>query len=596
MSARISRTAVAALAVTAVVGAATAVASAAQPEPSRGRAPSVSAYDVEGRGAAVPFTSLEAEAAEHTGTVIGPDHTQASLPSEASGRRAVQLAAEGEFVEFTLTEAANAVNVHYSVEDGKEGTLAVYVNGTKLSDELPMTSKYSYIETGNIGGSKSHHFYDDTRLRLGKDLAKGDTVRLQVDGGNSAAPYTIDVADFEQVAAPTKAPENAVSVTDHGATPGDGTDDAAAFTEAITAAKAAGAEVWIPEGVFDIGTALQVDDVVIRGAGNWYSVLRSNNPFLNSTATGGIELRDFAIMGAVTERDDASPVNGFHGVLGAGSVVSGLWIENTKCGLWLMNGASSDLTIENNRIQSTMADGINFDGAVSNSTVKNNFFRNTGDDSLALWSNGQPNSGNTLENNTIVQPNLANGIAVYGGEKTTVTGNVVADTNGLGGGITIANRFNATPLTGTITVSDNTAIRAGALDPNWKFGVASLWIDARDSAISDQTTIEVTGLEVIDAPYSAIQFIDGNGAGKAIKNVTIDGATIDGAGTFAVQSQTSGSVTISNVTASDIGVTGTYNCPFPEGTEKMTFQGEGNSGWDGQWKDCDTWPKPKTDQ
>jgi hypothetical protein len=547
----------------------------------------MSPFDVQARGATVPFTEYEAESTDHTGSVIGPDLTQGSLASEASGRQAVQLA-QGQYVEFTLTAPANAVDVRYSVQDGRQGSLGVYVNGAELPDALPVTSTYSHIDTPWITGSKTHHFYDDDRMFLGADLSTGDTVRLQVDDG-AAAPVTIDLADFEQVAPPAARPEGSVSVTDHGATPGDGSDDTSAFAAAIAAAKQAGAEVWIPAGEFTLNSAQQVDQVTIRGAGSWYSVLRSNNPFNNGGATGNIELRDFAILGAVTERNDGAPDNGFHGVLGANSVVSGLWIENTKCGLWLMNGATSNLTIENSRIQNVMADGVNFDGAVTDSTITNNFLRNTGDDALATWSNGTPNARNSITNNTVVQPNLANGIAIYGGQGATVSGNVVADTNALGGGIILGNRFNSTPLTGQFTVADNTTIRAGALDPNWQFGVGALWFDARDTAISG-AQITVTGFEAIDSPYEVFQFIDGNGAGKPIQGVTIDGATIDGVGTFVAQAQTGGSVTISNVTASGVGAAGTYNCPYPEGSPAMAFTGSGNSGWDDTWEDCDTWP------
>lgn len=338
-----------------------------------------------------------------------------------------------------------------------------------------------------------------------------------------------------------------------------------------------------------MSSALQVDQVTIRGAGNWYSVLRSNNPFNNGGAAGNIELRDFAILGAVTERNDGAPDNGFHGVLGANSVVSGLWIENTKCGLWLMNGATSHLTIENTRIQNTMADGINFDGAVTDSVIRNNFVRNTGDDGLATWSNGSPDARNSIVDNTVVQPNLANGIAIYGGEGATVSGNVVADTNALGGGILVANRFNSTPLTGTFELADNTTIRAGAKDPNWQFGGGALWFDARDTAITG-ATIRVTGFQAVDSPYEVFQFIDGNGAGKPIQGITIDGATVDGAGWFVAQVRTGGTVTISNVIATGVTEAGRYNCPYPAGATPMTFEGTGNSGWDSDRADCSTWP------
>jgi len=583
---RISRPVVAALA--AATGLVVFAPQATSQAPAAPAARPISPFDVDAQGASVAFTEYEAESATHNGSVIGPDHTQASLPSEASGRRAVRLANQGQYVEFTLTAPANAIDVRYSVPDGREGTLSVYVNGTKLSERLQVTSRLSYLDTPWITGSRNHHFYDNDRMLLGQNVAAGAKVRVQVDGGDSAGPYTIDLADFEQVGAPGNRPGNSVSVTDHGATPNDGSDDVGAFRAAIAAARQQGHEVWIPSGAFNLNSALQVDQVTIRGAGMWYSELHSNNPFNNGGVSGNIRLHDFAIFGQVSERNDNSPDNGYHGAFGSNSVVSGLWIENTKCGLWLMNGATRNLRVEHNRIQNTMADGINFDGAVTDSVINNNFLRNTGDDALATWSNGSPNARNSITNNTVVQPNLANGIAIYGGEGATVAGNVVADTNALGGGIHIANRFNSTPLTGTFTVRDNTTIRAGARDPNWQFGVGALWFDARDSAITN-AQISVTNFTAVDSPYEAFQFLDGAGAGKAIQNVTINGARIDGVGTFVAQAQTTGRVSISNVSATRVGAAGRYNCPYPNTIPPMAFEGSGNSGWDTTWSGC-AWP------
>jgi hypothetical protein len=427
-----------------------------------------------------------------TGTLIGPDYTQGSLPSEAVGRQAIQLTGQGQYVEFTTPSATNSLDLRYSLPQGKSGQLAVYVNGAKLSNELNLTSKYSYLNTGQIGGSKTHKLFDETRMLLGQNVAAGAKIKVQVDAEDTAGPYTVDLADFEQVAGPASAPANSVSLTSYGATPNDGTDDTSAFRNAIAGAKSQGKELWIPPGTFEIGQAVQVDQVTIRGAGPWYSVLHGNNVFNNGSASGNIKLYDFAVFGEISDRNDGSPDNAFHGVLGAGSVVSGLWIQHT---------------IENNRILDTTADGINFDGTVTNSTLHNNFLRNNGDDGLALWSNGTADSGNTLSNNTVEVPTLANGIALYGGSGNTVTGNLVQDTNALGGGILVGNRFSSVPLSGTVTVS------------NWQFGVGALWFDARDEAITG-VTINVTNFRAVDSPYEAIQFIDGNGAGKVIQGST----------------------------------------------------------------------------
>ena len=68
-----------------------------------------------GTGATVPFTEYEAENASTNGTIIGPSFAQGSLPSEASGREAVQLTATGQYVKFTLTSPANAFDLHYAL-------------------------------------------------------------------------------------------------------------------------------------------------------------------------------------------------------------------------------------------------------------------------------------------------------------------------------------------------------------------------------------------------------------------------------------------------------------------------------------------------
>jgi alpha-1,3-glucanase-like protein len=175
-----------------------------------------------GSGASVPFAEYEAESASTNGSTIGPDYTQASLPSEASGRKAVTLNG-GQYVEFTLSAAANSIDVRYSVQDGRSGKLAVYVGSQKVGD-LNITSKYSYVDTSWIPGAKTHKFYDETRMLLGRNVASGAKVKVQVDD-SSAGPVTVDLADFEQVAGPSGAPSNSISVTSSGATPNDGSDD-----------------------------------------------------------------------------------------------------------------------------------------------------------------------------------------------------------------------------------------------------------------------------------------------------------------------------------------------------------------------------------
>lgn len=541
-------------------------------------------------GATLPFSSTEAESASTTGQKIGPDHTQGTLASEASGRQAVRLDS-GQSVEFTLDEAANAVNVSYNVPDGQSGSLAVYVNGTKLDESLAVTSEYSYVDTPWIAGAETHHLFDNARLLLGQDLAAGDTVKLEA----ASTEVTVDVADFEQVDAPATAPSGAVSVVDKGADPTGQQDSTQAFRDAITEAKAAGGTVWIPAGDFAVNSELSgVENVTIQGAGSWHSVVHASR-FINQTGTAGkAVIKDFAVIGEVTERVDSNPDNFVNGSLGPDSQVSGMWLQHLKVGLWL-TGNNDNLIVENNRILDTTADGLNLNGSAQGVQVRNNFLRNQGDDALAMWSLNAADTDSTFANNTISQPNLANGIAIYGGSDITVKDNLISDTNALGSGIAISNQKFADPffpLGGTITVSGNTLVRTGAVNPNWDHPMGALRVDAYDSAI--EANVEITDTTVKDSPYSVFEFVSGGGTGQAVENVTVDGAAVDGVGTVVVQAETPGEVAVSNVTATEVGAAGVYNCPFPEGSGTFTLtDGGGNSGWDSTWDDCTAWPEPE---
>ncbi|MEV0204343.1 discoidin domain-containing protein [Streptomyces sp. NPDC050788] len=538
-------------------------------------------------GASLPFTSVEAESATTTGTKIGPDYTQGTVASEASGRQAVRLNS-GQRVEFTVPRASNAVNVSYNVPDGQSGSLNVYVNGTKLAKTLPVTSKYSYVDTGWIAGAKTHHFFDNARMLLGQSVQAGDKVAFESTG----TQVTVDVADFEQVGGEAGQPAGSVSVTSNGADPSGNGDSTQAFRDAIAAAQ--GGVVWIPPGDYKLTSSLSgVQNVTLQGAGSWYSVVHTSRFIDQSSSSGSVHLKDFAVFGEVTERVDSNPDNFVNGSLGPNSSVSGMWLQHLKVGLWL-TGNNDNLVVENNRILDTTADGLNLNGNAHGVRVRNNFLRNQGDDSLAMWSLNGADSNSSFENNTISQPNLANGIAIYGGTDITVSDNLVSDTNALGSGIAISNQKFLdpfSPLSGTITVSGNTLVRTGAMNPNWNHPMGALRVDSYDSAVN--ATVNITDTTITDSPYGAFEFVSGGGHGYSTGNVNVSGATVKNTGTVVVQAETQGTAKFSNVQATGVGAAGIYNCPYPSGSGTFTINdGGGNSGWSSTWSDCSTWPQP----
>ena len=550
-----------------------------------------------GRGATVPFTEYAAVGADTNGTILAPSRTFGTLASEASGRTAVQLVGQGKYLEFTLTGAANAVDFHYSIPDSADGAgltdpLSLYVNGTKTTD-LSLTSKYSYLYSSypfsNIpsqGGG--HHFFDDVRYKFGSTLPAGTKVRLQVDAGDNAPSYTVDTADFSNVAAAKTEPAGFISVTDpaYGADPTGQADATAAIQNAVNAGEAQGKGVWIPPGTFKVTGHIIVNKVTLDGAGPWYSALSGLNVGVYGNyapnPSSAVHIADFAILGQTNDRDDNAQVNGVGGALGGGSTIDDLYIQNTKVGIWL-DGPFDGLSITNTEIQDTTADGINLHDGITDTTISNNFIRNTSDDGIATWSETNADANDVISHNTVELPDLANNIAIYGGHDNTVSDNVVSDTQTQGGGIHVANRFNATSLAGTTTVEDNDLIRTGVLDPNWEFGVGAVWFWASDSPMTG--TVNLSGLNILDSSYEAIQVIGSGVSGLHFSNINIDGT-----GTFVLQEQSVGAATFQNVTAAHVGVADVYNCQGPSAFA-ITDNG-GNSSWNTAAQYCGPWPNP----
>ncbi|WP_078953902.1 glycosyl hydrolase family 28-related protein [Streptomyces globisporus] len=596
---------------------------------------------VAGRGATVAFDEQEAENAATDGTVIGPDRTPYTLSSEASGRSAVRLAA-GQHVEFVLPRDANALTVRYSVPDAPGGggitaPLDVSVDGHHRKT-MTLTSQYSWLYnqypfTNDPGADPLHpawwlaecscvpaattpaptfgkpfrptHFYDEQRLLLGRTFRAGDRVRLTVPAGSPAAWTVIDLLDSELVA-PPHVERGGVDVLALGADPTGRRDAAPAIERAIALARRLDRPVYLPPGTFRVDRHLVVDDVTIVGAGNWHTVLKGRRVTLaepapdgsrhtgvglygKSAAEGGsrnVHLRGFAVEGDVRERIDTDQVNAIGGAM-SDSGVDGLYLHHTKVGLWF-DGPMRNVRVTNNIITDQIADALNLHTGVTDSLVRNNFIRNTGDDGLAMWSDTTTDARDTLSRNTVQSPTLANGIAIYGGEDNTVSGNLVADPVREGSGLHAGARFGAEPFTGTLRFTDNTTVRAGTLDLNWKIGLGALWFYALDGSID--ADIRVTGDHYLDSTHNAIMLVSEYGVKDryGIPSVHFKDVHVDGTGNSVLSARTAGSATFENVDARNVGAVGVNNCGsfhFPAtGSEfTLTDLGGNDGGWLAPW-------------
>jgi len=599
---------------------------------------------VAGRGASVAFSEQEAERAATNGTVIGPGRDAYTLPAEASGRSAVQLAA-GQYVEFTLPKSANAITVRYSIPDAENGggltaPLGVKVNG-KNSKTMTLTSQYAWLynqypfsndpkagllhpdwwitECSCVPAQtdpapvistpfRPNHFYDEQRLLLGRTYKAGDKIRLTA----GSVPTVIDLLDSELVGAP-KIDLLAANVLLFGADPTGRKDSAPALDKAIAFAKKAHLKVYVPPGVYQVNRHIIVDNVTIEGAGNWYTIFKGHQVALDPPAPDGsvhtgvgfygkdggssnVHLSGFAIQGDVRERIDTDQVNGIGGAL-SNSTVDGLYIQHTKVGLWF-DGPMTNTKITNNIIVDQIADGLNFHTGVTKSLVQNNFVRNTGDDGLAMWSEKTADSGDVFDHNTVQTPVLANGIAIYGGTDNTVSNNLIADPIREGSAIQVGSRFGAEPFTGHLWITDNTTVRAGTFELNWKIGLGAIWFYALEKNID--ADIQVVGDNFLDNTYNAIMLVADFPVKDlySITNVHFKDIKVDGTGTSVLSARVAGSASFENVDARNVGAVGINNCGSfnfkPTGSEFTVTDLGGNDGGGttGPW--LAAWELPNT--
>jgi hypothetical protein len=518
-----------------------------------------------GVGAPLDFAEYEAEDAATNGRIVGPDRGFGALASEASGRRAVLLEGQGDYVEFTLSVPANALTVRYAVPDGPEGKpvdamLGVYAHGRRIT-ELAVTSRYCcyyghYPFTKHVADGGGHHFFDHTRILLGEVLPAGTVVRLTRDPQFPAPWIAIDLVDFESVPAPRRPPWHALSGLDFGADPVGKFDSREAFAKAIAAASGSRRPLWVPPGHFRLDGHVEVDRVEIAGAGPWYSVLQGDGVGLYGRAapnpSQAVDIHDVAIIGQVNERDDHKALAGIGGALGGGSLVQNVFIQHVKVGLWL-DGPFDGLKVRHIRVFDTTADGLNLHTGISDVIVEESFFRNNGDDGIASWAEKLANHDIIIRHNTVVAPILANGVAIYGGHDIAVSDNLIADTLTEGGGLHLGNRFSAVPLSGKISLQGNMVVRGGSIDPRLHIGIGAVWLFALDTPIKAQIDLRTTTL--LDSSEEAVLLF-----GRRIDGLVVNELRVDGAGGSLIELRADGSATLSGVHATGIAEPAVRKC------------------------------------
>ncbi|MFD3544643.1 CARDB domain-containing protein, partial [Streptomyces sp. NPDC058655] len=501
-----------------------------------------------GRGANMPFDMYEAEDGVVGGGagVVGPNRTVGDIAGEASGRKAVNLDATGEYVEFTTRAATNTLVTRFSIPDapgggGIDSTINVYVNGT-LKKTLPLTSKYAWLygaeaAPGNSPGSGApRHIYDEANILLGETVPQGSRIRLQKDASNTST-YAIDFVSLEQATAIPN-PDPATHTVPSGTTHQD-VQNALDKVRTDTTGKLVG--VYLPPGDYQTAGKFQVygKAVQVVGAGPWFTRFRApstqDNTDIGWRAEGtakGSSFSGFAYFGNYTSRIDG-PGKVFDFANVSDITIDNIWNEHMVCLYW---GANTDrITVKNSRIRDMFADGINMTNGSTDNLVTNNEARATGDDSFALFSaidaGGADMKNNVYENLTTILTWRAAGVAVYGGFNNTFRNIHIADTL-VYSGITISSLDFGYPMNGfgtdPTTFENISIVRAGG--HFWGAQTfPGIWLFSASKVFQG---IRINNVDIVDPTYSGIMFQTQYVGGQPvnpIKDTVLRDITITGA-------------------------------------------------------------------
>jgi len=323
-----------------------------------------------------------------------------------------------------------------------------------------------------------------------------------------------------------------------------------------------------------VTTRFTLNKITVRGAGPWHSTVQATvdhgagffGNFVPNPSVD-VQLYDFAILGHTNVRVDDAADSGVGGAFNGNSLVQNLWIEHTKCGMWL-DGPFNGLHVTGTTIRNTYADGINLHKGISNVVVEQSILRNVADDALAMWSEQQADTKNVFKFNTIQVPILANGIALYGGTDNSATDNYVADTICDGSGLHVGNRYQAVSLSGTTTFARNTVVRGGAPSRFGPWHSGDFWAWQEQGAFSG--TIIVQDTKTFDSTFAAMSFWNGKYNGSLIAS------NLDAQKAPYVMEVTSagGTVFCDHVTATDVPGS-IHSC-----AQLVFVDKGGNSGWD----------------
>ena len=377
---------------------------------------------IEGKiGATVPFTTYEAEDAKREqGACPGEDFY---IREASSGKRYVSLPVPGSCVVFTAKENANRITLRYSAPFRSQAVLAVKVAGKTAATLTLNTVQCHGIKDDGRLDDGVRKFFEEAIVA---DVSAGEEIRVE----NVKGDIALDLIDLETAPAPLPRPENALSVTDFGAT-GEG-DDSDAIEACIKAAAARGKDVFIPAGTFLQSRRIPIPaGVNFTGAGMWYSNIEFITPGHTFTDTCGYALERGNRIADIRFHDRVSHSRGDATIMlhpfGSDQLLENCWFANVGC-VFGWDQECCHTVFRNSRVIGTYFDGTHWgDGRYFKNEMYDVFFRGVGDDAIAQVNRADMGlcEGNYAHHNTVIASYWGRGISNVGGDDMTLRYNRV---------------------------------------------------------------------------------------------------------------------------------------------------------------------------
>lgn len=421
----------------------------------------------------------------------------------AVGDSCVLLQNVGDYIQWSLVDSTNAIELRYSMEDGN-GTaytapLTLKIRGVTKTFFPRVTNKYIWVygfnndpsEWTNTPGGTAHKPFDEVKVVLDSTYPPGAVIRFEKStAADAAAWYRIDLMDAYRIGPPLQ--KSAVCATciditasPYNAVPNDNNSDATAFMNALTDAKAQGVGVWIPKGTFLFPQASNQEfrlgvGTKIIGAGMWYSILKGTNAML--WGNDRVEVAHFTVDKDEDVRSSTMYKSFFWNKLGKKSNIHDLYVCHGQLMSTPLDPTSDSSSFRNVIIRSMFAGGINLRGGHKNAVLDNIDIRGVGDDGLIIWQSDNQNC--TIKNSTVAANYAGNGaFAVYGGSNTLIDS--VMARNTYSSALRVSSKFlpAATAVHNNTVVRNLTALNCGNADSIW----GGITIEADTAAVRNVT-------------------------------------------------------------------------------------------------------------